>query len=109
MNIWDIKASKVMKKAAGSKASQKMKKPAGTLASKKMLKKLTSQMAKEKVKSFCTDSESEQEQFKHGYVGGWNYIGVQGGFWATDDPKVPGQHRRFFQIAPAVIAGRRSD
>ena len=108
MNIWDIKASKVMKKAAGSKASQKMKKPAGTLASR-MKQQASRQMAKEKVKSFCTDSESEQEQFKHGYVGGWNYIGVQGGFWATDDPKVPGQHRRFFQIAPAVMAGRRSD
>ena len=97
MNIWDSKASKVMKKATGAKASRKMKKPAGANARDMPSRKLPGYRT---VKTFLTDSETEQDQFTPGFVGGFNYIGAQGGGWTTLEPKMQGYHRRFCQINP---------
>ena len=52
------------------------------------------------LKTFLTDSETEQDQFTPGFVGGFNYIGAQGGGWTTLEPKMQGHHRRFCQINP---------
>ena len=90
-----IKASKVMKKASGSKASQNMKKPAA------------SRNPQVEDEIWCTDSESEHEQFRPGYVGRWKYIGSRGATWATVDTQQPGRHRRFFQTAPAALPDPR--
>jgi hypothetical protein len=97
VNIWDIKASKMMKKATGAKASRKMKKPAGANACDMPSR---DDLGYTTFETFLTDSETEQDQFKPGFVGGFNYIGAQGGGWTTLEPKMQGYHRRFCQINP---------